>query len=202
MTTATARPSLRERKKARLRLELTKAAVGLFQQQGFDATTVEQIASAVETSPRTFFRYFGTKEDVLFGDAPDRLEQFRATLAAADPDRPALEIVSDALTEAVLFVSIFDDPALEADIAAIWQSEAAPRRRYMEIVLEWEGAVAEFLGKRWGKDPACLECRLASQAMIAVIRVAIDQGPRGREHARAVARQGFALLSTGLDQLD
>lgn len=176
--------------------------MSLFHEQGFDATTVEQIADAVEISPRTFFRYFGTKEDVLFGDAPDRLEQFRATLAAADADRSALELVTEALAEAVVAASIFDDPGLEADLAAIWRSEAAPRRRYMEIVLEWEAEVARFLAQRWQLDQGDLECRIASQALVSVLRVAIDQGPRGRDHAASVMRRGFDILSAGLRDPD
>ena len=57
----------------------------LFTRQGFDGTTVEEIADACEVSPRTFFRYFPTKEDVLFGDSEARRERLLAVLA----DQPA-----------------------------------------------------------------------------------------------------------------
>ncbi len=65
------RPGLRERKKARTRAAIQQEALRLFREQGYEATTIEQIAEAAEFSPSTFFRYFPTKEDVVMYDDLD-----------------------------------------------------------------------------------------------------------------------------------
>jgi len=62
---------LRERKKARTRASLREHALRLFREQGYQRTTVEQIAAAAEVSPSTFFRYFPTKEDLVLQDDMD-----------------------------------------------------------------------------------------------------------------------------------
>src|SRR5258708_39627591 len=64
---------LRERKKVKTRAAIKQHALRLFQEQGYAATTVEQIAEAAEVSPSTFFRYFPTKEDVVLQDDFDPL---------------------------------------------------------------------------------------------------------------------------------
>src|ERR1700685_2769490 len=85
---------LRERKKARTRAALREHALRLFGEQGYHATTVEQIAAAAEVSPSTFFRYFPTKEDLVLQDDMDTrmieaLEQQPPDLGAAAAVRAA-----------------------------------------------------------------------------------------------------------------
>ncbi|GAB3386538.1 TetR family transcriptional regulator [Humibacter soli] len=70
---ADARPGLRERKKARTRASIQSHALRLFTEQGYDATTIDQIIDAAEVSESTFFRYFPTKESVVLFDDYDPL---------------------------------------------------------------------------------------------------------------------------------
>jgi AcrR family transcriptional regulator len=78
---------LRERKKAKTRAAIQRHALRLFREQGYDATTVNQIADSAEISPSTFFRYFPTKEDLVLWDEFDPLiiEAFRAQPAELSP---------------------------------------------------------------------------------------------------------------------
>jgi AcrR family transcriptional regulator len=84
---------LRERKKRRTRRALADAALRLFGERGYEQTTVADIAAAADVSPRTFFGYFRSKEDVLFADTDERLELMREALAGVAPGVPAREVV-------------------------------------------------------------------------------------------------------------
>lgn len=98
------KPGLRERKKAKTRALIQEQAMRLFEEQGYQATTVEQIADAAEVSPSTFFRYFGSKEEVVAYDAWDPLvlEAWRAQPRDLGPIaslRNAMSSVFGSMTE-------------------------------------------------------------------------------------------------------
>jgi AcrR family transcriptional regulator len=80
---------LRERKKLKTKASIQREAMRLFLEKGFDETTVEDIAEAVEISPSTFFNYFPSKEDVVFEDELDPLvlEAFDAQPPDTNPVR-------------------------------------------------------------------------------------------------------------------
>ena len=73
-------PSLMERQRQGAADEIVRAAIELFTRDGFEATPVEAIAAEAGCSRRTFYRYFGSKEDVLFQDLPAAFERMREVL--------------------------------------------------------------------------------------------------------------------------
>ncbi|MET8157987.1 TetR family transcriptional regulator [Sphaerisporangium sp. NPDC005289] len=101
---------LRERKKHQTRLALIDAGFRLFLAQGYEATTVDQIAAAVEVSPRTFFRYFGSKEDLALDFTLEYDERINAALAARPEDEPPFTALTRAFRE---FVHAMESDAAE-----------------------------------------------------------------------------------------
>lgn len=93
---------LRERKKEKTRQALASAAMRLFAERGYEATTVADIAAAAEVSTRTFFAYFPSKEDVFFTGTRERLDLVRqafAAHAAALPPLTAMRATLDQILE-------------------------------------------------------------------------------------------------------
>src|SRR6195952_170747 len=95
----TAPIGLRERKKIRTRAAIRDNAMRLFDEQGYAATTVDQIAEAADVSPSTFFRYFPSKEAVVLADDLDPI--VLAAPAGIPPDPPPIRAVREALTGAL-----------------------------------------------------------------------------------------------------
>jgi AcrR family transcriptional regulator len=95
---------LRERKKLRTRRAIAGAALRLFDERGYEETTISDIAAAAEVSPRTFFSYFPSKDDVVFAEMDERLTEVRAGLAERPPGETPLATfrrVADALLQAI-----------------------------------------------------------------------------------------------------
>ncbi|GAA3566331.1 hypothetical protein GCM10022222_57740 [Amycolatopsis ultiminotia] len=84
---------LREEKKRRTRQALIEAALTLFDEDGYDATTVAGIAARAGVSPATFFNYFVTKEEVVFADQPVYDEVLDEVFATAEPAEPVADLV-------------------------------------------------------------------------------------------------------------
>jgi AcrR family transcriptional regulator len=146
--------SLRERKKAKTRTAIQRHAIRLFQQQGYDATTIEQIAEAAEVAPSTFFRYFPTKEDVVLWDEFDTLfvEAFRAQPSETTP----LQAMHGAFLE--VFASLADnrrrDERVRIELAL---THPALRGAVFAQIAETAPMLAQLLAERSGcavDDPA------------------------------------------------
>jgi AcrR family transcriptional regulator len=160
---------LRERKKARTRASIREHALRLFREQGYHATTVEQIAEAAEVSPSTFFRYFPTKEDVVLQDDFDILgtEAFEGQPADVSPIaafRAAAEQMFGALTPEEL------DQFRETTELTLTVPEV--RARAMDELARTIDEIAAAVAKRTGRAPDDFAVRNLSGAVIGVIMAA------------------------------
>lgn len=93
--------SLRERKRQRTRQALIDAAADLFERKGYSETTVAEIAMAADVSPRTFFSYFVSKEELLFPDTAARVGAVLSAIDARQPDDAPLDVLLRALQQAI-----------------------------------------------------------------------------------------------------
>jgi AcrR family transcriptional regulator len=164
---------LRERKKAKTRAAIQRHALRLFQEHGYEAATVEQIAEAAEVSPSTFFRYFPTKEDVVLYDDLDPLfiaafEAQPAELSPTQAMRGTLRVVFDRL------------PAQE--MAQQWERArlilAVPelRRRMLDQFAETVQLIAELLAKRLRRRADDIAVRTFAGAMMGALLAALLAG--------------------------
>jgi AcrR family transcriptional regulator len=196
-----ARPDgLRERKKARTRASLREHALRLFREQGYQATTVEQIAAAAEVSPSTFFRYFPTKEDVVLQDDMDirlmaAFEQQSPGLGPIAAVRAAVRQMFDSYTGADLDL-LRESTRLSMTVPEI-------RARALDEFARAIGAMAETVAKRAGRPPDDLAVRTVAGAIMGVvmsITMPWDGWSEGHGFEDTFGRidEALALLQAGL----
>jgi AcrR family transcriptional regulator len=192
---------LRERKKVRTRAQLTDAAIRLFTERGFDATTVEDITEEVEVSPRTFFRYFDSKEDVVVRLFDDTGLELRAMLAARPAEEPPYTAVRAALGWLVRRYTDHADRVLA--VKRLAADTPAIRAALLDKHARWENAMTDELAARLGVDPdRDPRPRLVAAVAWAAFSTAVARwvASDGREDLRALADQALAAVGTGLDQ--
>ncbi|MCL2544274.1 MAG: TetR family transcriptional regulator [Nocardioidaceae bacterium] len=163
------RLGLRERKKIKTRTAIRKATYRLVQKQGYDATTIEQIAEAAEVSPSTVFRYFPTKEDIVVTDEYDPL--FEKLLRERPADEPLLESL-----RYVLRVGIeqsesgeYETPEESRLRNRLMVEVPAVRSRMTESMSVTGQMLCRVVAERTGRDPDDLEVRAYCMGVIGAI---------------------------------
>lgn len=164
---------LRESKKDKTRRQLLDTALDLFTRQGYEETTIVQIAAEVEVSPRTLLRYFPTKEDIVVSWIEDSMSNFLTGLEG----RPTNETVQQSLIAcARTLLATYESRkgfylSLERVIAA--SRPIADRKQAMTANLADEVAQA-ILKSRGAQAPESLACHVYPHALFAVIRAVIS----------------------------
>ncbi len=169
--------SLTTRNRERARKEIAEVAVRLFRKRGFDAVSVDEIAAASGVSRRTFFRYFGAKEDVLFHRHQEYVDELRERLFAP-------EGTGDLAHLRLVLHQMFGRLRSEHDreVNRLMLTEPAVRARSDELASDFEQVVAERL-RVAGYDEvhAALLAGAAMGALRAGRQLAIRLGPRRRQ---------------------
>lgn len=162
---------LRARKKAKTRLVIEEAALALFDEQGYEATTVEQIAERAEVSTATFFRYFPSKAEILLNDHGQQLPALHAAIL----ERPAHETELVAVRCAVLdhWVAAID-PERTAHKARIVATSPLLEGLSLERGARWLEVIADALARRRGLDAADARAVLAARVALAVLAAAVE----------------------------
>ena len=196
----------RERKKQRTREALIDAAFGLFAAKGFDATTVEEIADAVDVSSRTFFRYFASKEDVALTFQDEQVRAIAAALAARPADEPvmtAMRRTAVQIARACESGELGFDPGRFACMVTMVQDSPALMAGSLEHAQRKQALLTEVVAQRMGVDPATdMRPHVAAAAAHAAFQAAADALRRMdgafASLSEAVDR-AFAILESGLN---
>ena len=155
------------------RAELEQVALELFGQRGFDATTVDDIAVAAGIGRRTFFRYYASKNDVVWGEFEEGLAALRTQLAGTDASRPLLE----ALKDAVLAFNRLDPehaPWHRSRMALVLGVPALQAHGTLRYAA-WRAVVADFVGERLDLEPSGLLPQLVAHLCLGAALTAYEQ---------------------------
>ncbi|WP_285650733.1 TetR family transcriptional regulator [Actinomycetospora sp. NBRC 106375] len=174
---------------------LEHVALELFAAQGFDETTVDELAVAGGVGRRTFFRYFPTKLDVVLGELDEGLAGLVVSLADQDGDDPVA-----AARAAFLAVNRYADAELPALRRRLGLIEEVPELAARATVRyrDWESAVAADAARRWGDDPGSLRAQVFGRAVVASMR-AVFSAWHGRADADGAVLG--VLVEEAFDQL-
>ena len=195
VTTASTR---RGRPPGTSRRELELIALRLFTDQGFDNTTIEQIAAEAGVSKRTFFRYFGSKTSVLWSEFDHEVDVIRAALAEVPTGVPMMDAIRRAVVAANHYgpqdvpelrmrMNLFGSvPALQSSAAVHYDA--------------WERAISDFAATRVGQPADSLYPVAVGRATLATCRAAYDRwSVRADADLTYYLDAALAALAAGFD---
>ncbi|MFD0312253.1 TetR/AcrR family transcriptional regulator [Streptomyces sp. NPDC127119] len=192
------RPGLRERKKIKTRTAIRDATYGLIREQGYDATTIEQIAERAEVSPSTVLRYFPAKEDIVLTDecAPLLVAELRARPA----DEPWLDSLRHVFRTGITLGASApapEEPEVTRLRTRLMVEVPAVRTRMTENMARTGRLLCQVIGERTGRAPDGFEVRVAAMSLVGgLTEAALYWAEHGHEDDLG------ALVDRALDVLD
>jgi AcrR family transcriptional regulator len=168
MTDAT---GLRERKKQRTRDDIRAAAARLFDERGFDDVTVDEISEACDISPRTFYRYFASKEDVVLGPVESSIERLRDLLTNRPLDEAPTASLRAAFTH--LALDIERDPEAVLRHGALIRATPSLQLRRLQRQAALEAGITPTLARRFGAGAGDMRPALLVACAFSAFRIAM-----------------------------
>ncbi|WP_380285639.1 TetR family transcriptional regulator [Kitasatospora purpeofusca] len=188
--------SLRERKKLKTRQTIRREAYRLIAAQGYENTTVDQIAAAAEVSPSTFFRYFATKEDLVLTDEYD--PAMIDALLARPSDEPFLRSCREALIGMIRYLLEHEREELLVRMRLVREVPSL-RARMLDGANDPRQLYLTVLTRRAGVQEPTFAMRIAAAALAGATTEAVLQwaGSEGAEDIAELVDRTFAILEDG-----
>jgi AcrR family transcriptional regulator len=185
----------RERKKRQTLGRIQEAAFRLFGEAGFDGTTVDQIAAAAGVSPRTFFRYFASKEDVVFAEQPHDLTALRAAVTSQPATSPERVALRDGLLDFSRYIQGEQERVLsQAQLVNDNPSLIGP---VLVMQSSWSDSLAAALAERAGDGDPSFEQRVLASAAVGALTIAVYTWRIDPEQSLPeLTRRGLETLAT------
>jgi TetR/AcrR family transcriptional regulator, regulator of mycofactocin system len=163
---------LRERKKQQTREAIHRAAMRLFAERGFEATTIADIAAAADIAPRTFFSYFASKEEAVFPKFEMAFAEFDRAMTERPDGTTALAALREWIVQAAQqYMGDVDVARVEAQLRRESPAVAACDLQHMR---QFERRLAEAVGEDFGEPADALRPRLVAAAAMAALQASSD----------------------------
>jgi len=191
----------RERKRRQTRERIESAALKLFLERGFDATTIEDITESADVSKRSFFDYFPSKEDVVTAWQDSFSSELIDAVAAQPVDASLVEVVEAAI-QAALRAAIADPQRLA--LAALISNTPALRARDQLKYVKLERKLADALqARRRGNEEESFRLSILASVVVTMLRVGGERWSAARQPAslEEFARDMFSELWGALADL-
>ena len=199
-------PTLRERKAEKTRVAIHKAAMRLFAERGYAATTVADIAEAADVSRATFFSYYPSKDDVVFGAAPAAIAALTASLEVSLSDAGVLAAVREWLSS---LAGWLDDEDLPLQLRLQREVPAVAVRRLV-LGRQLEDLLAGHLERELRGDAPQTAARLAAASIVTALdviersvaeRIRSEGRPPRPDELAAILDRAMAFVAGGLREL-
>lgn len=192
----TASEGLRERKRRQTRQRIVEEGLRLFLANGFEATTLDDVAAAADISRRTFFYYFDSKEDIVMAWQSGTGEAVRAAIREESPDQAPLDAVLNTLLK---MTAQYTSEQMVA-IDRLLRSTESLRARKQAGYVQREQELFEALTELWPRPERRTALRVVAMVSVGAMRLAMEAWHQdgGKRPVGAYLREMFAALRVAL----